>query len=586
LICSAERFRSLKDAYETARTLLEVGGVSLELGPETSIAETVRFLSEACETFERLGARRDLERTRVLEHRLLAALIPAPGKGAERKDLVEALSKVSEMLDTLTSEEEVYARVLELLVTLFAAERGILFLWDPVENDLKVAKAYPTALEGDQATLADARDLSKTSAFSAMSQEEVLFSNSALSDERFAQRQSVVLNRIQSLMCAPLKLGGEVIGAIYLDSRLGGTLFSDQDRPFLKAVASVASAAIEKAREYRELRDRAEALRGETLAQGGLSGMLGTSQPMLALFARAKQVAETDATILIEGESGTGKELLAKAVHALSKRKDKSFVEVDCGALPETLLESELFGHKKGSFTGAFEDKHGLFEEAHGGTMFLDEISSASQGVQAKLLRVLQEGEIRRIGETRPRKVDVRVICATNKNLEGEVALKRFRRDLFYRLKVFSLKVPPLRERAGDIFLLAEHFRKLYAARMGKPVRGFRREAVEAMLRSSWEGNVRELQYAVERAVILCQGHYLGLSDLEIPAPVAGPSLLFKDLLESQKEYYVRQALEASSGNISQAARQLGVSYQNFVWLMQRFQIKRPGTKGGRPKKL
>lgn len=584
LINSANRFRSLKDAYQTARTLLEVSGVALELGPEIPLPETARFLSEAYEIFERQGACKDLEVARALEHSFLASFLHVRNVSSERKGLVEALFKVSDLLDLLTSEEEVYARVLELLVTLFSAERGILFLQDPVEEDLKVAKAYPPSLEQDLATLADARDLSRTSALSAMSEEEVLFSNSALSDERFAQRQSVVLNRIQSLMCAPLSMGGEVIGAIYLDSRLGGTLFSDQDRPFLKAVASVVSAAIEKAREYREMRDRAEALQRQDLAVGGLPGIIGTSQPMLALFTRLKQVAETESTVLIEGESGTGKELLAKAVHTLSKRKDRHFVEVDCGALPETLLESELFGHKKGSFTGASEDKHGLFEEAHGGTVFLDEISSASQGVQAKLLRVLQEGDIRRIGETRPRKVDVRVICATNKDLEAEVALKRFRRDLFYRLKVFSLKVPPLRERGGDIFLLAEHFRKYYAAKMGKPVRGFRREAVKALLRSPWEGNVRELQYAVERAMILCQGHFLGLSDLEIPAPLAGPSLPFKELLESQKEYYVRQALEVSCGNITQAARKLGINYQNFIWLMHRFQIKRPGTKGGRPK--
>jgi Nif-specific regulatory protein len=584
LISSANRFRSLRDEYETARTLLEIAGVGLELGPDIPLTETARFLFEACETFERQGARRDLERARALEHSLLTSLLQPGGEKPERKGLVEALSKVSELLETLTSEEDVFGRVLELLVTLFAAERGILFLWDPLTDDLQVAKAFPPSLEKDHATLTDARDLSKTSALSAMNREEVLFTNSALSDERFAQRQSVVLNRIQSLMCAPLKLGGEVIGAIYLDSRLGGSLFSERDRPFLKAVARVASAAIEKAREYREMREGAEALRNEALAQSGLSGMIGTSQPMLALFARARQVAETEATILIEGESGTGKELLARAVHDLSRRKDQSFVEVDCGALPETLLESELFGHRKGSFTGATEDSHGLFEEAHGGTVFLDEISTASSGVQAKLLRFLQEGEIRRIGETRPRKVDVRVLCATNKNLEGEVALKRFRRDLFYRLKVFSLKVPPLRERAGDIFLLAEHFRKLYAAKMGKPVRGFCREAVEAMLRYPWEGNVRELQYAVERAVILCQGPYLNLSDLEIRVPLAGSGVPFRELIETQKQFYVQQALEACGGNVLGASRSLGMTRKEFSGLMARLRIK--STRGkGRPKK-
>jgi DNA-binding NtrC family response regulator len=226
-----------------------------------------------------------------------------------------------------------------------------------------------------------------------------------------------------------------------------------------------------------------------------------------------------------------------------------------------------------------------LFEEAHGGTVFLDEISTASSGVQAKLLRFLQEGKIRRVGETKTRKVDVRVLCATNKNLEGEVALKRFRRDLFYRLKVFSLRVPPLREREGDIFLLAEHFRKLYAAKMGKPVRGFRREAVEAMLRYPWEGNVRELQYAVERAVILCQGPYLGLSDLEIRVPLAGSGVPFRELIETQKQFYVQQALEASGGNVLGASRSLGMTRKEFSGLMARFRIK--STRGkGRPKKL
>jgi Nif-specific regulatory protein len=349
-------------------------------------------------------------------------------------------------------------------------------------------------------------------------------------------------------------------------------------------VARVASAAIEKGREYREMKERAEALRDEVRAQGGLPGMIGTSQPMLALFARAKQVAETDATILIEGESGTGKELLAKAVHVLSKRKDKSFVGVDCGALPETLLESELFGHKKGSFTGASEDKHGLFEEAHGGTIFLDEISTASFGVQAKLLEVLQEGEIRRVGETKPRKVDVRVICATNKNLEAEIALKRFRRDLYYRLKVVSLRVPPLRERRGDIYLLAEHFRKFYWAKVGKTVRGFRKDAVEGMLRSPWEGNVRELQYAVERAVILCQGSYIGLSDLEIKIPLAKPEVPLKELIETQQKLYVKNALEANEGNVLRASRSLGMTRKELTVIMKKFEIK--STLGrGRPKK-
>lgn len=488
--------------------------------------------------------------------------------------LIETLSKLSELMEALISEDQVYDRVLELLVMLFGAERGAIFLWDFETDCLKVAKTYPSSFKQDEITLGEAKDLSQSSALSAMEEGKVIFTNTALFDERFANRKSVILNKIQTLLCAPLKVGGEVIGAIYMDSRKMGSMYEETDRLFFNTVSNLVSTAIEKSRECKELHERTEALK-----KGCPQQMVGNSEPMLSLYSEMRRVAPTKASVLIMGESGTGKDLLACAIHRLSPRREKNFVAVDCGALPETLLESELFGYKKGAFTGAFADKPGLFEEADGGTVFMDEITSAPLSVQSKLLRSLQEGAIRRLGENKPRKVDVRVICATNRDLEEEVKGKRFRGDLYFRLKVVSLKIPPLRERGSDILLLAEHFRKVYAAQYGKPVRGFSRETASALLKFQWEGNVRELQHAVERGVIMCQGQYLSLGDLEIPALIAEGRSLYRKTLESQRRALVEKALEETKGNVSRAAVILGMAPRQLNRLMKRFGILGPMSK-------
>ena len=502
------------------------------------------------------------------------------GQGTQpcREKMVETLSKLSELMEAMVSEDQVYDRVLELLVMLFGAERGAIFLWDFDTDRLKVAKTYPSSFQQDQITLGEAKDLSQSSALSAMEECEVIFTNTALIDERFAKRQSVVLNRIQTLLCAPLKVGGEVIGAIYMDSRKLESMFEETDRPFFKTVSNLVSTAIEKSREFKELRERTEALK-----KGCPQEMIGNSEAMIALYSEMRRAAPTKASVLIMGESGTGKDLLACAIHRLSPRREKNFVAVDCGSVPETLLESELFGYKKGAFTGAFADKPGLFEEADGGTVFMDEITSASLSVQSKLLRSLQEGEIRRLGENKPRKVDVRLICATNADLEEEVKAKRFRRDLYFRLKVVSLKIPPLRERGSDILLLSEHFRKVYAARYGKPVRGFTRDTARALLKFQWEGNVRELQHAVERGVIMSQGRYLSLSDLEIPALIAEGRSSYRETLESQRRALVEKALGESKGNVSRAAVIIGMDRMQLHRLMQRYGLQTTMHKG-RPK--
>jgi DNA-binding NtrC family response regulator len=335
------------------------------------------------------------------------------------------------------------------------------------------------------------------------------------------------------------------------------------------------SKAIKEPRVNRTMRNRIEALKKDCPQE-----LIGTSEPMAALYSQMRQVAPTHATVMIYGESGTGKDLLARAIHELSPRREKKFVAVDCGALPETLLESELFGHKKGAYTGALTDEAGLFQEADGGTVFLDEIASASLGVQSKLLHFLQEGEIRRIGENQPRKVNARVICATNRDLEDDVKEKRFRSDLYYRLKVITLKIPPLKERGGDILLLAEHFRKGYAAKYDKPVRGFTKKAAKALLKAPWEGNVRELQHAVERAVVLCQGNLLSLADLEIPTPPAKGKSRYREAIEDKRRELVETALGESRGNITRAAASLGMDRTQLRRLMTRYGLQGSRSKG------
>ncbi|HHI98017.1 MAG TPA: sigma-54-dependent Fis family transcriptional regulator [Thermodesulfatator atlanticus] len=271
---------------------------------------------------------------------------------------------------------------------------------------------------------------------------------------------------------------------------------------------------IEKALETRQLRRENEYLRRKLWQEWGYGEIIGKSKAMRRVFALIEKVADTESTVLILGESGTGKELVARAIHAASDRREGPFIPVNCGAIPEELLESELFGHEKGAFTGAIKTRIGRFELAHGGTIFLDEIAEMSPKLQVKLLRVLQERTFERIGGTKPIKVDIRVIAATNKDLEKEVKEGRFREDLYYRLNVIPIKLPPLRERLEDIPLLVEHFLARFSNRKKEPVQGISKEALECLMKHDWPGNVRELENVIERMVILSNGSQLTLEDV------------------------------------------------------------------------
>ncbi len=306
----------------------------------------------------------------------------------------------------------------------------------------------------------------------------------------------------------------------------------------------------------------------------GFSALMAKSPSMREVLRLASQVAGTDATVLIQGESGTGKEVLARALHEESHRRDGPFVKVDCAVLPETLLESELFGHEKGAFTDAVQKKLGRLELAHEGTLFLDEVGEMSPLLQAKILRVLEERVFERVGGTETIRVDVRIIAATNKNLEEALRENRFREDLYFRLNVFPLRLPPLRRRREDIPLLAEAFLAHYARKYGKAVREFDQEAINLLLRYPWPGNVRELEHTIERAVLLSEGPGLGPEDLDLDLLAVGVGDGAEDegmTLSDLEREYIKRVLKKVRGHKGRAAKILGINRKTLLEKRKRY---------------
>ena len=347
------------------------------------------------------------------------------------------------------------------------------------------------------------------------------------------------------------------------------------------------SLQVKNAVERRRLSREVETLRNEVEEKYQFGNILGKNPRMQEIFRVITTVAETDATVLVQGESGTGKELIARAIHYNSNRKDHPFVVVSCSALPETLLESELFGHEKGSFTGAIRQRIGRFESAQGGTVFLDEIGEMPTAVQMKLLRVLQEREIERVGGNETLKVDVRIIAATNRDLQKAMAERFFREDLFYRLNVVPIKLPPLRERLDDVPLLAAHFLEKYGVKNNKAVQGLSAEALGSLGRYSFPGNVRELENIIERAVIMEKGKTIRKIDLAAPGMSAaggsdwllgeiGPFRRMKtDVVSTFEKEYLSRLLRIYQGNITKSSRHAGINIKNFHEKMARYGLKK-----------
>jgi two-component system, NtrC family, response regulator AtoC len=339
---------------------------------------------------------------------------------------------------------------------------------------------------------------------------------------------------------------------------------------------------LRKAEEREALRRENRALREQIQKDNQFESILAKSHEMLAIFRTVAKIADFKTTVLITGESGTGKELVARAIHTRSARKTAPFVAINCGAIPANLLESELFGHKKGAFTDATADRRGLFEEASGGTLFLDEIGELPLGLQVKLLRVLQEETIRRLGDSKDVRVDVRIIAATHRDLASDVGAGRFREDLFYRINVLSIAIPPLRSRREDIGLLIDHFLAKNNARLGTNVRGVSPEARKLLLEYAWPGNVRELENTIERAMVLAETDVLQVGDLPerirealdpVQVHLASGELSIKKTTAAIEQILIRRALQKTKGNRTRAADLLEISHRALLYKIKDYKI-------------
>ncbi|MFZ5479211.1 MAG: sigma 54-interacting transcriptional regulator [Myxococcota bacterium] len=491
---------------------------------------------------------------------------PAGGAGTPLDDVatLRKLVEFSRDLMAESSQERVFRKLLESVVAITGAEKGFLIAFKDDQRFL--AASHNVGKE----TL-DLSRVSDSIVERVVHDRKPIIVSDAMHDSTFASARSVVDLRLSSVMCVPLTYRTELLGVLYLGNDSVRNLFDTHHLAVLEVFASQASMLVHTALLLDELQTSNRNLRDQ-LRQTSQGGMIGTCPPMKEVFKVLRKVAPTDLSVLVLGETGTGKELVAKELHRLSSRSGKPFISINCGAIPENLLESELFGYKKGAFTGALTDKVGKFEAADGGTIFLDEIGEMPMNLQVKLLRVLQERVIERVGDVKSRPLDIRVVSATNKELAHEIAEGRFREDLFYRLNEVSLQLPPLRDRGEDVHQISQFLLNKYAEQYGSKARGFTAGCLNAMRSYSWPGNVRELENRIKKAVIMTDRQQLTPEDLAI-AP-KGESAAVQTLAEAEEEFkkeYIRRALDANQWNKAQTARVLDVDPRTIFRYIEKF---------------
>jgi transcriptional regulator with GAF, ATPase, and Fis domain len=500
----------------------------------------------------------------------------AAGLSRER---LEALYEVSRALTAELEWRTLVQKIVDVAVEAARAERGILFVLD------EAGRPQPEVVRSaDDSTVSSALGISRRILEHALNTGEATLSDDARSDARFGS-PSVAEYNIVSFMCVPLRRGDRLLGTLYVDHRRLAELFGREDLDFLSALADISAVALENARLHVGLRREVDQLRRHVQTRYGFGELLGGSPVMATLIHTLERVADADATVLIQGENGTGKELVARALHLQSSRRDRPFVTVDCGSLHEHLAAGELFGFRRGAFTGASEDHAGLFEQAHGGTVFLDQIEDLPAALQPHLLRALQEGEVRRIGEARYRKVSWRAIAASRLDLAERVRAGSFREDLYYRLRVVPIVVPPLRQRADDIPLLAQHFLHQARERLGRGPSAFSAAALAAMEAHRWPGNVRELRHAIERAVLLARGETIQPEELALETAMTmsmDQSRPGKSRAGVRIEA-VEGALREERGNVSRAAQALGITRRALQKIMKRQGLERERFLEGAP---
>ena len=498
------------------------------------------------------------------------ALDSLPPTSRVLRDL-NVLLKISTALSTLRHVEDIERQVLGSVLEVAPADRAAILLVEEGSTE------FSSVLVLDRKTGKESTapvNLSRTVLAQVLEHGDAILNNGVAAD--YETVESLVAPQVNSLLVVPLEFLGRMRGVLYFDATNPSACFDEDLLQLAIAIGSIAAVTLENARQIELLENENRRLQEEINLE---HDMVGESPRMREVYQFIGKVAPSDSTVLIRGESGTGKELVARAVHANSSRAGKPFVAINCAAITETLLESEMFGHEKGAFTGAATQKKGKLEVAEGGTVFLDEIGELAPALQAKLLRVLQEREFERVGGTRPIKLDVRIIAATNKNLEAAVKSGAFRQDLFYRLNVVAVKMPALRERRTDIPLLASYFASKHAGKSKRDIAGLSREARETLMSYDWPGNVRELENAIERAVVMGSTNVIRPEDLpeellEKPQSSGGPVTRFHEgVLQAKKEIILR-AVDQAGGQYTEAAKLLGVHPNYLHRLMTNLKLR------------
>ncbi len=500
---------------------------------------------------------------------------------------VRKLYEFSEKLMTMKNIDELLEAMLDTVIDVTGAEKGLILLLEDGGGVGPAGEASPT-----KPVIRAARNVKReaitdtTGAISDSIVRRVLETgrpvivSDALTDSQFGGSESVLALRLSSVMCAPLVSQGQVTGAMYVGNDRVKGLFERGQLDLLSIFAGQASLILQNAMLLNALRADKEKLSAE-LKDKRFGEIIGVCPSMMEVFRKLQKVATTDISVLIGGETGTGKELIAHEIHRRSNRAAGPFVVINCGAIPENLIESELFGHVKGAFTGAVASRPGKFQVADKGTLFLDEIGELPLNLQVKLLRALQERVVFRVGDSKPEKVDIRIVAATNRVLEEEIRAGRFREDLYYRLNVVNLFLPPLRERGDDVLIIAKALLSKYADELHSQVQGFTPQALAAIKKSQWPGNIRQLENRIKKALVLCERKLLDVEDLDLGAASEAPTLPLEKAKEEFQRRYVLEVLERNNGNRTQTARDLGVDPRTIFRYLER--EANPIPAGGHP---
>jgi transcriptional regulator with GAF, ATPase, and Fis domain len=504
------------------------------------------------------------------------------GKGANKDDVAHAeivglrrLLQFSERLLVTRDVQSLLESVLDGAIEVTGAERGFVLLLRDNKPEVRAARNLR------QENIPDAvRQLSDSIVAKVIESKRPLIVADAMNDTAFSRSDSVMHLRLSSVLCAPLMAGGELLGLLYLGNDRVANLFPPRSLDVITIFAAQAALILQNALLLDSLRTDKTELE-KRLKDQRFGEIIGSVPSMLEVFRKVQKVAPTDIFVLISGETGTGKELIAREVHNRSSRNNGPFIIINCGAIPENLMESELFGHVRGAFTGAVTNRIGKFQAADKGTLFLDEVGELPLSLQVKLLRALQERVVTKVGDSKPERVDIRVIAATNRDLEEEIKKGNFREDLYYRLNVVNIYLPPLRDRGDDIIVIAKSLLQKYSVEMNKPVKGFTPNALVAVRKYDWPGNVRQLENRIKKGLVLCEKTLLGPEDLDLMPEQLQPIVPLDKAKEEFQRRYILEVLERNNGNRTKTARDLGVDPRTIFRYLEKEGGPPPGGHSG-----